>query len=512
MSTPQEVFAGESQIGKSTAMVLRTIPDLQDPGTSVFCLGSQPDSTADALYAEAVRLGQAPRTVLEDFDDFGCVVPTDWGAPSTQECWYDFSANKRTIELRLDAFARRRGFSNLDDHPSILEYAEPAHWLLLLQQPRKQLRAMEFAFQPGSDGHRELVRDCVNEDIASLFKFLPRQRASLDRLAGPAKRFVSLYWRSPALIARDSPGAGNRLVEMLNRGFHYFIKGGRIITKEEWRFICATIGLEIIRYKETGGKRRIVLIFEESEANASIGPMEAVAIQTLAKTGLSIRLIAQDPYWHTPEVTNTVLQNSNHLWFRSSSSAVAEIAANDLSPAIDPYALKQLEYQVRQFIDGYESIPVETETELGRGGSNHSVSYRDRPIIRYEVSERPTYFSPNEQVSLFRKWNMGLGVGEAFAKVNGRVSYVRFPKPTDYGDAARIARIYEEHRRRWPFTVSAGFDLMAPSTGVAETTPASGTFIIPRRVNKRWTPKSSPLTEWLNDEPNDSPTESEDDA
>lgn len=512
MNTPHDLSGGRTQGGKSSAMLLRTSEELADPNTSIVLVGSQPNSLADDLYAEACRRGQAGRTVLEDFDDFQCVVPTDWLAPSPRESWYDFSANKRSIELRLDALSRRRGFSNLDDHPSILEYGEPAHWLLLLQQPRKHLRAMEFAFQPGSDMHRELVRDCVNEDIANLFKFLPRQRASLDRLAGPAKRFVSLYWRSPALMLRDQPGCGNRLVEMLDRGFHYFIKGGRVITKEEWRFICATIGLEVIRYKENGGRRRVILIYEESEANNSVGPFEANALQTLAKADLSIRLIAQDPYWHSPEITNTVLQNTNHLWFASASAEVAEIAANDLSPAINPYALKQLEYQVRQFIDGYESIPVETETELGRGGSNHSVSYRDRPIIRYEVSERPTYFSPNEQIALIRKWNMRLGVGEAFAKVNGRVSYVRFPKPTDYGDAARIARIYEEHRRRWPFTVSAGFVPTAPSTGAAETMPAFGTFTIPLRVNKRWTPKSSPLTEWLSDEPTDSANESEEDA
>ena len=512
LMNPHEVSIGETQIGKSATVVLRTAAELEDPNTSVVCIGSQPDSTADDLYAEAVRRGQSHRTVLEDFDDFEQVISRDWLAPSEQEEWSRFAEDKRTIELRLDALARRRGFTNLDDHPSILEYGEPAHWLMLKQEPRKPLRQLQYAFQPGSAEHRQLVRDCTDEAVANAFQFLPRHRASLDRLAGPASRFTSVYWRSPALIVRDRPGCGNALIEMLERGFHYFISGGRVITKEEWRFICATIGLEIIRYKENGGQRRIVLIYEESEANASIGPFEAAAMQTLAKTGLSIRLIAQDPFWYSPEVTNVVLQNSNHLWFRSASANVAEIAAHDLSPAIHPYALKQLEYQVRQYHAGWESVPVETETELDRGGTNHSVTHRDRPIIEYEVSERPTYFMPHEQIALFKKWNMQTDVGEAFAKCEGRVSLVRFPEPRRLISESEVVREYLEHRNRWPFTTSPGFDPMAASLGEDETTPHSVSFIIRRRIGKRSRPGSSPLTEWPSDEPTDSANESEADA
>jgi hypothetical protein len=509
---PHEVYVGETQIGKSTTLVQRNREDLSDSETSVVCIGSQPESTAFAMYAEAVALGQAHRTVLEDFDDFQHVVPRDWLPRSTLPGWEGTMEDKRTIELRMDALSRRRGFTHLDEHPLIREYGEPAHRLMLKQEPRKPLATVEHAFLPGSPGHRALLRDCLHEDVANVFASLPMHPSTLDRLVGPAKRFMDIYFRSPALAVRDNPGGGDVLRELLDRGFHYFIQGGRKITQEEWRFICATVALEVIRYKETGGRRRVVLNIEESEANDLVRRFEARAMQLLGKTGLAIRVVAQEPFWHTPETTEVVMQNSNHLWMRSASAAVAQRAAEDLAGAIDPYAVKHIEYLVRQYQVGWETVPVETETKLHRGGTNQSISLRDRPVFHYELAPRPTHFQPHEQLALLKKWNMTIARGEAFVKCDGRVSFVRFPEPRASIDEESVWRFYEEHRKQWPFSPVPGSDPTQPSTGEAATTPRSVSFVIRRRVGNRSAEDSTPLTRWQTDEQRNSVDESAEDT
>lgn len=292
-----EMLIGASQdSGKSNAVGLRATPYLIDRTWSVVCGDPQRWATAFMLLRICIRLGQIWRTILDDLGDTERVIPRDWLIPSKAESyWQREQEDKNTVEMFLDPLTRRRKLSHLDANPLIKEWSDRWAYCMLYQNPRKPLSEGKSLFKPWLPSFSTLCHDCSNKDIRWSWLKLPKTVSVLERMVGPAERFLDPVLNSPAVKMRDGMGQGFDLEGHLDRGGHYFMQGGENISKEEIRFLISSMVLRVIEYKRRGGKQNVLVILEEAEAFDLISTYEEQAIKTLLKRGLVFLIVCQSP-------------------------------------------------------------------------------------------------------------------------------------------------------------------------------------------------------------------------
>jgi|CXWL01.1.fsa_nt_gi hypothetical protein len=292
-----ETYIGSTQVsGKSNAVCHRAKDKIIAPEWSVVSSDPQPYATSHKLFQISIHFGQEHRTIFDDLGDTKRVIPRDWLLPSKAESfWEREQQDKNTVEMFLDPLTRRRKLSNLDANPLIKEWAEFWSYCMMYQTPRKPLSEGKALFKPWLPSFQVLVSECANKDIAWRFRKLPTTVSVLERMVGPAERFLDPVLSSPAVKMRDGMGNGFDLEGHLDRGGHYFMQGGTQISKEEIRFLLASTVLRAIEYKRSGGKQNVLIVLEEAEAFDLVSTFEEQAIKTLLKRGLVFLIVCQSP-------------------------------------------------------------------------------------------------------------------------------------------------------------------------------------------------------------------------
>lgn len=399
------LIVGKTRWGKSTA----ALHLLNAVGGQVVALDQQADSTAWALHKAFLNLGR--QAVYDKLDDQERHFPLNLLDPANG------IARERNIEELMETLIRRRGSANVDANPLIEMWTElwcrliPPHWTL-----KKALQI----FRNG-DVFQEAVDLCQDDECRSAWLDLPAHAASRERITGAAERLVSILGKE-TIACRTYRGT-NTFLKMIDEGWSFLSDGGQVIPQGMVRFIMATRMKQLNRYKMAGGKAEPTVVIEESEAGEMIGRQEAIAIQTLGKTGIKYIIICQEPFWIDDQVTDIVMQNTNHMWFRCGSQKVAELAAKDLCGVMfNPRAIK--EHLERPFQIGDDKY----------------------------IEKRVNYFTPAEQMGLIVKWVMSLPVGACFARSGETVRYCQFPKwHLNYCD-----ELAEQKRKTQPCLISTG--------------------------------------------------------
>lgn len=268
MSKENILVVGETRSGKTNLVNVFLSGWL---GVIIF-LGKETRAGAELLTK--VMLQRNLPIIFDDLDDQELVFPISV-LPRTN----DQFERHRNIEGWIENLMRRRGAANADQNPmleTVTTHFGNLIYELDLDMPNNDL------FRMGRVAGNSPSADFWNEIPGGL---------SRERVLGATERLTSILW-NPAIqrrITRD----GNRFVEMIDQGFSYAIQGGHQITQSALRYVIGTRIQEVIQYKRTGGRQNITLVIEEAEA-LGLTMQEAVAIQTLVKTGLRFILISQE--------------------------------------------------------------------------------------------------------------------------------------------------------------------------------------------------------------------------
>jgi hypothetical protein len=450
MSHGNEGFGGATGEGKSNTVRLRVRPAIDDPNISVVSVDFQPFSTSWNLWKDAVGLGQASRTIFNDLSWVSRLILTDRLLPSSVGSVAERAIEeKRRVERFLDALGRKRGFASFDDHPLLKTGGEGWSLLMMHQSPRLALDEGWAAFHPERPEFTKLCYTCDHRSARERWMGLPKSASARQQLLLPIERLVDPIINSPSVIIRDGMGHGFNLHSWLDRGGHVFVQGGHNISRDECRFLLAEIVLDVIAYKLNGGRRHVVLIIEEAEAEELVSYREAHAIQTLRKTGFELKATYQSPFFVNEEITERFLQNTHRVWHRCSSQKTAMIGALDLLSVINPWAVHSVEYRLFQDLVGYEQIPFSSETD-GKNGKTTTKGFRERPVYEPRLERQVKHLAVKDQITLLAKWLMELRRGEAFAKSDG-VRLVQFPLAEDLCSDEQAMAVLDQRRDSPPY-------------------------------------------------------------
>ncbi|MGB7329687.1 MAG: hypothetical protein WBD31_32735 [Rubripirellula sp.] len=277
------LIGGVTGSGKSE--LIKTILDGQ-----VVILDGQQKATAHSYWKHCLL--NRIRTVYENLDDYKRFVPLSILEKSTATDAIVRQANEqKSIESLLETLIRRRGASNTDANPLIEQVTE--YWCKLVYANDRSLKDALLIFH-NRDLLNEFIFDCRDSEVRAWWASQPNHPSSFERIVGATSRLLQPL-RNPALGVRLS--RQSNFIDFIDSGWNYLSDGGKEITQSELRFINATRLKQIIRYKQQGGKANLTVVIEESEALNMIGPQEAVAIQTLRKTGLRWIIVCQEPQW-----------------------------------------------------------------------------------------------------------------------------------------------------------------------------------------------------------------------
>lgn len=187
------------------------------------------------------------------------------------------------IEGMLESLMRRRGAKNADENPLIETVTE--HWANLVYELDLEIDEAMKLFRQGR------IRDV--SPSSDFWNEVPGGSAR-ERILGATERLVSIF--NKGCLRNRITRNGNRFLDMIDEGYSYALEGGHNITQAEMRFLIGSRINEVIRYKRSGGSQPITIVIEESEA-LGLTMQEAVAIQTLGKTGLKWVIVCQEANW-----------------------------------------------------------------------------------------------------------------------------------------------------------------------------------------------------------------------
>ena len=252
-------------------------------------------------------------------------------------------------------------------------------------------------------------------------------------------------------IRRRDVGVSNT-VELLNSGRSLAVTGGRRISAKELQFLCSYRILEVIQAAVAGKlEREIFIVIDESEI-LGIPPLIAQSIQSHQKYGIAFCIICQEPQWDNTNypVTDVVMQNTDHLWFRSNAASVIENAVKDLAAIFDPYLIKRKRNTFRQAVRGYEWVDTESVTKRENDESVTS-GRRERPIYHSWTERHDDYMPLNEQAALLGQVIAELNPGECIAKVGGEIDCFSLPEIKTSMTDKGANSIYDRKSKKWPY-------------------------------------------------------------
>jgi hypothetical protein len=149
-------------------------------------------------------------------------------------------------------------------------------------------------------------------------------------------------------------------------------------------------------------------------------------------------------------LTESILQNTDHLWGKCNSDIVAEIAAKDLTGLFSPYAVHSVEFRERQELIGFEEVETKSTTRR-KDGKSVTSGTRTQPIYAKKLEEYVRYLSPQEQLIRIKQLVMQLDLGEFFFKGEEEIKWIKLPLMTDMCCEDQARQVYATMRRSAPY-------------------------------------------------------------
>lgn len=238
--------------------------------------------------------------------------------------------NRHRAEAFVEILLRRRNADGMAATPLLEEWVMAAVTLYLFQGMRKPLTMLPFAFMPGTDEFRWLVRGCELPDIRHKFTQLERLNPrALRAEVGSAARLMNPVFASPAFQARCRGGFDLRGF-LQDRGV-LIIERGEDVGDDTMRTVMGAVVLLVIDHAKRRPKPYppIRVTIDEATNARLVGAPELRGLAETNKNGLYWTFLVQNLDF--PGGADAVLQNcTRHEWFGCPFGELARKAASDV--------------------------------------------------------------------------------------------------------------------------------------------------------------------------------------
>lgn len=314
---------GATRQGKTLAAA-RSI--VESPGVAMVVLDPHKQSLAEQLLIHA-----SGNILYERLSDIKDTLRFDLlPASKNPNDLIRLVENQRRAEAFVDILLRRRNTDGLAGTPLLEEWIMAAIMLFLCQSIPKPIEFLPFAFLPGTDNFRAMVRNCPADEIRHKFEQLTAYNPrALRAEVGSAARLINGVFRSPAFVLRAGRGFDFGAF-LQNRGL-LIVERGDEIGDDTMRAIMGAIVLKTIEH----AKQRpspyppIRIVIDEATNARLVGGPELRGIAETNKNGLYWEFLVQNLDF--PGGSDAVLQNCiRHEWYGCPHYDLARKAATDV--------------------------------------------------------------------------------------------------------------------------------------------------------------------------------------
>ncbi len=502
---------GATQMGKSTAIIKDCVQYAERRAGGL--LVEDPHSTMAIELAAHLTARNIP-FLYEKLSDTKRFLPFQFLKRSGQsDPWAKLAENEESARAFADVLVRRRGQMGLQNTPLIEEWIMAALELWLNQSEHISIAHLHHCFTPKHPVFDQLVENCTDGDTKHKFKLIEGMTALQRRSEiGSAQRILRIVLRSAAFALRCDGDFD--IGQYLGNGGILIIEGksleGGSISEDAIRTTFGAMTLQVIQhvFKRTEGQR-IRIVMDEANNYSLVGPYETKAMAECQKMGLDFDIGTQGIDFPTPEVLDSVLTNCHrHEWFKAGSDLVALKGSKDLGiPTLDEYKVHHSDERVNRFIKDYEVTEINKTGDWwrddGSTGGSTGTQIMQKPVFEIESQITDHYQSLNDQVMLYQRELMTIGVGIRFVKDGSGIRkehvqklgepYPCMPRLKEKRTRATIERI----RKSRPFRSSQ--KLRSPETslgliGEKETRDSSTSSTIPQPSSNGSKQEFSPIT------------------
>lgn len=406
------VTIGNTGSGKTNLANLLLLDETEDPQTSIVVLDAQKNAMAKSFIEHCVRRGLTHRLIVENIGRTDWVLPFQLIRRSTNPDPIQRALENEKSALGFtDLLIRQQGNKRLSEQPLKQEQTLLAINFWLYQEKDLPLSYLPYAFIPSSEEFQEMLRGCTHEmtryQFKDLFRLAGRSLVAFDKKVESARRLINATFNSVAVQIRL--GGSVNLHDLLDEGKIIVIEGDPDrLGDETIRMIFGCINQMVFQYARPGC-RRTILFNEELDRYALIGRHEIEALETTRKYGVFYRGNSQTLRM-PPELLQSFLNNTDHVWMRIGDQETAMLAARDVGIAsLDFHRVHHTDTTTRTISDGYHEHHRE-------GGKKQLVRGE-----RYVHDSRDSYWSTNDQILEKAQQFLSMKPGEFILKHQGKV-------------------------------------------------------------------------------------------
>ena len=312
--------------------------------------------------------------------------------------------------------------------------ADPKANVVLRKQFGKIARFKHFTRLPFKEINRQYWFKDTNQKLIGLVDdeqclddllSAPRRNSYAGERAEAGMRLVETFCKS-VFSGRDHEEDG--FIRPIQNGVNLFFTRNRKCTDEAFSLFMNLIVMKIILLKIIQKiDKDIIFILEESEL-MGLSPMICKQLIAVRKFGIAFWIVGQTGTWYSPEfdVTETIFASCNLCIGRTSSPYLTDRLLKYFSSLLTPQLIKRIRYSYRQVVRGYEPIGYESVTSR-KSGESVTTGQRERPIHFGYYEKHIDEYSLMEKKEILRSVFSSLRPGEFIVRINGEVSFMRFP-------------------------------------------------------------------------------------
>lgn len=398
------IYAGKTGSGKTNKALNDMMEVVYGGRHSLVFVAPHEKAAVDFVSELYAQFGEEilSRLVVEQLGDTDKVIPRQFIFKSdASDYWTQRMENDAAAEAVISLMAARRKMTDFFERPSLEEISHLAIQLYQYQDtwwPEHLLAQTLFPKNPIS---KFAIEHCTDEEVKARFKDKIDVPPSVaETSTKPVARMLEQLFSNPAMKCRTSvPQTWDKIAFHNNAGIFIIVANGcsadalRTYTFSEFHQISA--------WARGGIIGPVVFVVDEVANYQLAGSFEAKSFATLRGSNVSIWYIIQSTNFPTEDITEAILDNSDHIIFLQGSAKMSRLFAEDLLAVLDEYAVHHT--TVQQLHDGFDSKPrITSSTNKTKRGEETSEGFTeahsDQLIPKYKHEEVKHYKAANDQI------------------------------------------------------------------------------------------------------------------
>ncbi len=418
------VISGKTGSGK-TNFVLNEMMDVIYRGTHWLTFIAPHEKAAIDLAAELYSQFSdsiLPRLVIERLVDTDKVIFREIIQKSDSEDeWQRQQENDAFAENMISLMAARRKKTDFYENPSLQEISQLAIACYQNQDVWWPEYLLSQVLDPKTAISKFALQHCMDEEVRDrLIQKINVPPSVAETSTRAVARMLDLQLGNTAIRARTSgPQIFDKRAFHNNCGIFVIVANG--CSMDALRTYVSIEFQQTVAWMKNGEIGPGVFVVDEVANYQLAGMFEARAFNTMRGSGLNIWHIVQSPDYQNDDVTEAILDNSDHFVFQQGSAKSAKYFAEDLLETLDEYKVHHT--TVQQVHDGYDFIDRRTSSSSMRitddgAQTTHGESFGQAPIAKYRQESIPSYQAGNEQVLWLTRKIQSLPRGRYFYKTS----------------------------------------------------------------------------------------------